>query len=340
MTHDDEPRLSEAELEAERHRLRDVLAFPAAVEGTAMRERSVERPESPTEEAAPEHVASPVSGEVARLTARVDELSGRVATLTGVIEALLDMPPVAPTPTPFTADEFTDVATQMVHLVDVRLDAHREQIEQLLAARPTEAETEQQRQADPLTAEQFADVAARLVRMIEERFAEQSARAEQLIADLATRGKAIEAIEENQNFARLDDRLGLISRAVHEAQTNVQELRDTIVRAAAASEDESAGRLDIALLQALDGRLEEVATQLIDKMDGTLAARMQRFEALNQAMITLVGDPVDTLTTKLQQLASEREAMIDAVETLQAMAETQQRILRTLSTPSSDDDAG
>jgi hypothetical protein len=125
---------------------------------------------------------------------------------------------------------------------------------------------------------------------------------------------------------------------VLEAKADVAELRDTIRRAASAVDDDKGEpRLDVAALQILETRFEEIGTQMIEKIDATLMARMQRFEALNQAMITLVGDPVDTLTAKLQQLASERESVIDAVESLRAMTETQQRILRGVGQASGED---
>lgn len=279
MERGDDPLTRDA-LEAERQRLREVLAFPDAVEPTPARERQPDVAELESEA-----VATPeASSEVDSLTRRIDQLTERVATLTSVVEALLDAPPAAHAPVPFTADEFTDVAAHMVHMVDTRLEA-------------------------------------------------QAKRTEQLVADLATRGKAIEAIEENKNFARMDDHLAMISRAVLEAQAEVKALRETIGNATSSVTGGGGASLDVAVVHALDARYEEIATQLIEKMDDTLSARMQRFETLSQAMIALVGEPIDMLTTKLQQLATEREATIDAVESLRAMAETQQRILRRLAPP-------
>ncbi|MEY2433113.1 MAG: hypothetical protein QOC92_2838, partial [Acidimicrobiaceae bacterium] len=66
-------------------------------------------------------------------------------------------------------------------------------------------------------------------------------------------------------------------------------------------------RLDAAILQQLDARLEEMTTQLMQKTEDLLASRVQRFEALSQAMMTLVGEPIDSLTDKLNELAKERE---------------------------------
>src|SRR5205085_2724291 len=78
-------------------------------------------------------------------------------------------------------------------------------------------------------------------------------------------------------------------------------------------------RLDAAILQQIDARFEETADRMAEKLDDQLAARVQRFEALSQSMITLAGEPVDALSDKLQQLAKLREPNVDLVEEVAAL---------------------
>ncbi|HEV3226872.1 MAG TPA: hypothetical protein VGZ52_08560 [Acidimicrobiales bacterium] len=254
----------------------------------------------------------------------------------------------------------------------------------------------------PLTAEELADIAARMVRLIESRLEAHTERLGQVIGELTTRGQAIAAAEEVQNFAMLQDHIAMIGRGVldmqrtlssiseaqsplefqemailehvdrwfeetnsrlasdvaqirrdfHRFDQTILEVRDLVgdgphVERRDRSEmlellEEASGerlgsgsvpvaRLDDTALERLDARLEEVGLHLTQKIDDGLAARLQRFEALSQAMITLVGDPVDALTEKLQQLAHEREPGLRAAQSIQAIEAAQVQIAANLS---------
>jgi len=53
----------------------------------------------------------------------------------------------------------------------------------------------------------------------------------------------------------------------------------------------------------LDEWFEAASARLLDEFERRLETRLQRLEALTQAMTTLVGDPLDALTQNLRELA-------------------------------------
>ena len=53
----------------------------------------------------------------------------------------------------------------------------------------------------------------------------------------------------------------------------------------------------------LDEWFEVASARLLDEFERRLEKRLQRLEALTQAMTTLVGDPLDALTENLRELA-------------------------------------
>ena len=53
----------------------------------------------------------------------------------------------------------------------------------------------------------------------------------------------------------------------------------------------------------LDEWFEAASARLLDEFEQRLDKRLQRLEALTQAMTTLVGDPLDALTQNLRELA-------------------------------------
>jgi hypothetical protein len=114
-------------------------------------------------------------------------------------------------------------------------------------------------------------------------------------------------------------------QAVIEVQESVARLPDQVAM------QQPAARLDVAILQQLETRLEELGVQLAQKFEDELGARIQRFEALSQAMMVLVGEPVDTLLDKITQLAIEREPTIRASESIKAIEEAQVLIASSLS---------
>ncbi len=83
--------------------------------------------------------------------------------------------------------------------------------------------------------------------------------------------------------------------------------------------------LDPSIVEQLSVRLEETSAALAQKFDTQLSERMQRFEALSQAMMTMVGEPVDALADKLSQVVRAAAAInslrADGVETKKLLLE-------------------
>jgi hypothetical protein len=84
--------------------------------------------------------------------------------------------------------------------------------------------------------------------------------------------------------------------------------------------------LDEAMVELLEAKLSETSQGLADKVDLQLAARVQRFEALSQAMMTLVGDPVDSLAQRLTQLVRAQEGIPNALEAISELTQIQAQL--------------
>ena len=70
-----------------------------------------------------------------------------------------------------------------------------------------------------------------------------------------------------------------------------------------------------------------------EKVDEQLAARVQRFEALSQSMMTLAGEPVEALAEKLQQLSKlsdPAEVLVDEITELRREGREREALLRHL----------
>ena len=315
--------------EESRDRLRRVLGFPEVVDDPAPARRIPTRP--PAESSAPD-AADSQQGELA---ARVGELGDRVDRLTAHMQALVDRA---------TRSDDLVSSRSSQDTIDERLGELAAQMSSLSST--VERLTEHSRSTEAALArdEDFASRIDGHLAMIAKGVLEVQRRAEERsdaapdVADPALEQVGRWFAETN---TRLVDDATEIRSDLRRFQDHIAGLTSALERAAetAAVESDPTAKLDAAVVQAMESRFEEIARQLIEKMDDSLVARMQRFEALSQAMITLVGDPVDTLTSKLQQLAAQREAMTDAVETLRTMAETQQRILRALGSSPLDGDA-
>jgi hypothetical protein len=84
--------------------------------------------------------------------------------------------------------------------------------------------------------------------------------------------------------------------------------------------------LDESMLQMLDAKLSESSEGLAHKVELQLASRVQRFEALSQAMMTLVGDPVDSLSQKLSQLVRAQEGMPNVLHSIGELTQIQAQL--------------
>jgi len=181
-----------------------------------------------------------------------------------------------------------------------------------------------------LTAEELAAIAAQMVRLIEARLESHSDRLEQMIA-FAGDGSprvTVGGFDDATDMAILDDHLALVGRAVVDVQKAVAELcaapwavdskaimahvdqrfEETNARLTTNAElaQQAAQREFAVSVQQAEARLEEAGERLAQKVEDQLASRVQRFEALSQAMMALAGEPIDALTGELQQLARQR----------------------------------
>ena len=74
----------------------------------------------------------------------------------------------------------------------------------------------------------------------------------------------------------------------------------------------------------LDEWFEAASARLLDEFERRLEKRLQRLEALTQAMTTLVGDPLDALTQNLRDIAllpptDAEDARIDVTVAINAL---------------------
>src|SRR4051812_15866028 len=85
--------------------------------------------------------------------------------------------------------------------------------------------------------------------------------------------------------------------------------------------DEASARGEIGeqlTLDQLTKAFERLSADLTDRFEATVNEKVQRLEALTQAAMTLVGEPLDELTQKVTQLGRARE---NAVTTLESIGE-------------------
>jgi CRISPR/Cas system-associated protein Csm6 len=82
-------------------------------------------------------------------------------------------------------------------------------------------------------------------------------------------------------------------------------------------------RIDATILQQLDSRLTETSEELAQKVEDQLATRVQRFEALSQAMMTMVGDPVDALSAKLDKVVRAQETAPNVLHSIGELTQIQ-----------------
>ena len=75
-------------------------------------------------------------------------------------------------------------------------------------------------------------------------------------------------------------------------------------------------RLDASIIQQVAAKLEETSEELAEKLEEQLATRVQRFEALSQAMMTMVGDPVDALSAKLAHVVRTQEGAPNVLQSI------------------------
>lgn len=98
----------------------------------------------------------------------------------------------------------------------------------------------------------------------------------------------------------------------------------------------------------LDDVLNDFRLELFAELDRRLASQLQRFEALTQLMMTLVGDPLDNLTKNVRELgrAGEdiegpdltdiRSDLVSAIEALIRAGQERETMLRELLTKLDD----
>jgi hypothetical protein len=89
------------------------------------------------------------------------------------------------------------------------------------------------------------------------------------------------------------------------------------------TEQYATARLDASIVQQVTAQLEATSEVLAEKLEEQLASRVQRFEALSQAMMTMVGDPVDSLSSKLAQVVRAQEAAPNLLQSIGELTQIQ-----------------
>lgn len=277
--------------------------------------------------------------ENAELTRRLSRLAMRIDIMAGLVENLFDrLAPVAEQE-PLTTERVADISARMVQLLEQRLEVHGERIEQhirgVAAMIPTEIALDPASKAhlghleDQIMelARSVLDVKQQVAAItpadldlspvttqLEDRFEQADARLatdlEYLRRDMRRNDQML--LEMQSRLAEMPDRQSLrelytglaqaIDHAAHDG--SLSEVSDAI---AALPErialQQPVDRLDAAIIQQIDARLEASAEQMAQKLEEQLAARVQRFEALSQSMMKLAGEPVEALAEKLTQLS-------------------------------------
>lgn len=339
-----------ASLADERVRLREVLGFPEPIESVDV--FTAERPA--IEEPAPD----PTEITDDDLAVRVDHLAGRVEAVAGLVEALFHRFDERPAEGGLSIEQLADVAARMVHIIETRLADHREQLElkfgEAAAGSPMGAALDPRAHLAQID-DQLALLGRTLMEVktavvdLERPVGDTHAAAmgtqvglwfEETNARVASELEHLRAAVEHNDWLVLDLVAKVQGLPDHESLRGVGELRgagDEPVRELRAAVDElreqmsaqtPVHRLDTEILQQIDVRLEEMGEQLAGKVEDQLAARVQRFEALSQSMMLLVGEPIDQLTAKLQELARTRDPAGDLAAQRDAMERLVERLER------------
>jgi hypothetical protein len=273
---------------------------------------------------------------------RVDHLSLRVEAVAGLVESLFDRVVAAggAGAGALTADELADIAAQIVRIIETRLETQSEHFDRVLAdlsARPARSEDDDAPSPGLRTIDERLAMLGRAVLDIKKSLGDMESPSDlQEMAILAHLNRAFDEVntlhgvqveQQRQELQRVDEALsGAIARLAelpdrealrdlyqtltqqfYQAQLSMRdgvvELHNTVQAIPEqVAMQQPLGRLDATIIQQLDMRLAETSEGLAQKVDDQLASRVQRFEALSQAMMTLVGDPVDSLSAKLGEL--------------------------------------
>ena len=202
---------------------------------------------------------------------------------------------------------------QIVHIVESELKAHSNHLDDVvaqLAARPVEvvAEGVVTPPVDLSAIEEHLTAIGRAILELRTTLTDRESQAQEQRLQLQRFDQAL--IDASARMAELPDRQALrdlyqsLSQQFFQSQQSVRdglvEVQETVsaLPTQIAMQDPIA-RLDATILQQLDMRLAETSEGLAQKVDDQLSSRVQRFEALSQAMMTLVGDPVDSLAARL-----------------------------------------
>jgi len=329
----------------ERERLRAVLAFPAPTEVADFSNRQTPA-SAPAAPAPPVPAPDPTTGDAgsgADVDARLGQLVARVDGLAVLVESLFDrVERSVEASAPLTAEELSDIAARMVRLIEVRLESHSDRLEQMvstLSDRPVNQivtedgtvdvsviddhmamigralidmkKSMQELEHTPDEVQELA-ILAHFDRWFEETNSRQANDVEHLRRDLHRFDTAL--IEMQARVAELPDREAL--RDLSSSLTQMTRESDVAALREAIGElprqvaiEQPVARLDASIIEQLVAKLEEASEGLAAKVDEQLAARVQRFEALSQAMMTLVGDPVDALAERLNQVIRRLDAL-------------------------------
>jgi hypothetical protein len=270
------------------------------------------------------------------LSVRVEAVAGLVETLFDRVVA-----PGGSGVEALTADELADIAAQIVRIIEARLETQSEHFDRVVAElgdRPALSsesdapgpglrtiderlamlgravlEIKQSLSELPPPSSDMQEIAivSHLDRAFEEMGALHAAQTEQQRLDVQRLDHAVNEMAarmiEVPDRQALRDLYQTLSQQFFQAQLSMRddlnELQTTVTTLPEkVAMQQPIGRLDATILQQLDLRLAETSEGLAQKMDDQLAARVQRFEALSQAMMTLVGDPVDSLSSRLADL--------------------------------------
>jgi hypothetical protein len=152
------------------------------------------------------------------------------------------------------------------------------------------------------------------LRRFDQTLTELSARADELPDHQALRD-LYQTLSQQFYQAQLSLRDGMV-----EMQEGVKGLPESVAL------QQPIARLDSTILQQLDAKLAETSEGLAQKVEDQLAVRVQRFEALSQAMMTLVGDPVDSLNAKLGQLVRAQDAAPNVLQSIGELTQIQAQL--------------
>jgi hypothetical protein len=321
--------------------LRAILGFPDAVATTDDRGRRGahrEQVEPPATTDPPLDVSRSRSDD--DLGRRLEHLSLRVEAVAGLVETLFDrvVADGGGGAGALTADELANIAAQIVRIIETRLETQSEHFDRIVAElgdRPARSGDDAPSPGLRTIDERLA-MLGRAVVDIQQSLSERGQSDPQGVANVANVDRTLEemstrhearAEEQGHDLQRLDQRLldlaarmtelpdrqalrdlhQSLSQQFYQAQLSTRDGLSEVQSYMQALPEQVAmqqpiGRLDASILQQLDMRMAETSEGLAQKLDDQLSARVQRFEALSQAMIALVGDPVDSLSSRLADL--------------------------------------